>query len=170
MNVTPTPEIIARAIANTSGQEAFCVRSRSAGPCLNPLSVETDGHWCSAGAEAVACCSTTSATLPSTAMAMTITVNRFTTAGPYPTPRITSCFGRTIDAHMAPYTAQGKSVQQLLKDFEDHAMDADFGANTVEYLQAALSARAAEVQRFWAIAAAIAAAVSAVAAVVAILV
>jgi hypothetical protein len=66
------------------------------------------------------------------------------------------------------YTAKGKSVRQLLDDYEQHRMDASQKGNTVDYLHAALSARAAEVQRRWAIAGTVAAIVSAVAAIIAL--
>jgi hypothetical protein len=68
------------------------------------------------------------------------------------------------------YTAKGKSVRELLADYEAHRMDADQGANTVDYLHAALMARAAEVQRRWAMVAAIAACVSVAVAVVTLIV
>lgn len=42
------------------------------------------------------------------------------------------------------YTATGKSLEQLLKDFEDHKMDAPFGANATEFLHAAIAVRASQ--------------------------
>lgn len=49
------------------------------------------------------------------------------------------------------YTAKGKKVGQLLDDYEKQRMDASQKGNTVDYLHAALMARAAQEQRFWAI-------------------
>jgi hypothetical protein len=69
-----------------------------------------------------------------------------------------------------PYTAKGKSVRKLLEDDEQHRMDASQKGNTVEYLHAALMARAAEVQRRWAIVAAVAACLSVAVAVAALIV
>jgi hypothetical protein len=43
-----------------------------------------------------------------------------------------------------PYSAKGRSVAELRDDFEQHAMDATYKTVTVEYLHAALMARAAE--------------------------
>ncbi|HME02957.1 MAG TPA: hypothetical protein VKG38_07980 [Solirubrobacteraceae bacterium] len=68
------------------------------------------------------------------------------------------------------YTAKGKSVAQLLEDYELHLMDASQKGNTVDYLHAALMARAAQVQRFWAIVAAVAACLSVGVAIVALVV
>jgi uncharacterized membrane protein YbaN (DUF454 family) len=63
-----------------------------------------------------------------------------------------------------------KSVNQLLDDYEQHAMDATYKDVTVEYLHAALMTRAAEVQQRWAIVAAVAACLSVAVAVAALIV
>ena len=41
---------------------------------------------------------------------------------------------------MARYTAQGKTSDEILGDFEAGAMDADYGGSTTEYMQAAVTA------------------------------
>jgi hypothetical protein len=69
-----------------------------------------------------------------------------------------------------PYTAKGKSVHKLLEDYEQHRMDASQKGNTVDYLHAALMARAAEEQQRWAIVAAVAACLSVTVAVAALIV
>jgi hypothetical protein len=48
---------------------------------------------------------------------------------------------------MPPYSAKGKSPNEILADFESGAVAEQFGGNTAEYVQAALTASAAEVQR-----------------------
>jgi hypothetical protein len=68
------------------------------------------------------------------------------------------------------YSAKGKTVGELRDDYEQHRMDADQGGNIVEYLHAALMARAAEDQQRWAVVAAVAACVSVVVAAVALIV
>ena len=78
---------------------------------------------------------------------------------------------------MERYTARGKTVDQILKDFEDHSMDSTHSGNTTEYLQAALAVAtaraqeaAAEAQQHWAKVAARAAWASTIVAVAAVLV
>ena len=72
---------------------------------------------------------------------------------------------RTIAA-VAKYTSQGKSAKQVLKDYEDGKLDADYGGTTVEYLHAAIMVKAAQQQRLWAMVAAIAAVISVAVAVI----
>jgi hypothetical protein len=72
---------------------------------------------------------------------------------------------RTI-AGVAKYTSQGKSAKQVLKDYEDGKLDADYGGTTVEYLHAAIMVKAAQQQRLWAMVAAIAAVISVAVAVI----
>ena len=61
---------------------------------------------------------------------------------------------------MARYTAQGKTSDEILGDFEAGAMDADYGGSTTEYMQAAVTAAAARAQERWVKVAALAACVS----------
>ena len=68
------------------------------------------------------------------------------------------------------YTARGKTVDQILKDFEDHAMDTTYRGNTTDYLHAAVTSAAARAQERWAKVSAIAACTSALVAVAAVLV
>jgi hypothetical protein len=75
------------------------------------------------------------------------------------------------------YSAAGKSVEAILKDFEDHVMDSTYEANTTDYLHAAVTVaaaraqeRAADAQRQWAKVAALAACTSTLVAVAAVLV
>ncbi|HEX4483519.1 MAG TPA: hypothetical protein VH081_06995 [Solirubrobacteraceae bacterium] len=75
------------------------------------------------------------------------------------------------------YSARGKSVDEILKDYEDHAMDSTHSGNTTEYLQAALAVAtaraqeaAAQAQERWAKVAASAAVASTIVAVAAVLV
>ena len=63
-----------------------------------------------------------------------------------------------------------KSRRELLDDYQKHRMDADQKGNTDEYLQAVLSARAAQEQQRWAIVAAVAACLSVAVAVAALIV
>jgi hypothetical protein len=77
----------------------------------------------------------------------------------------------------AQYSARGKTPDEILKDFEDGLIAARFGGNTAEYMQAALTASAAEVQeqatatqRRWGKLAGVAACVGAGAAVAAVIV
>jgi len=69
-----------------------------------------------------------------------------------------------------PYTSDGKSVEQLLRDYEQRLMDADYGGSTTEYLHASIMVRAAQTQRRWAMVAAIAACSSVVIALVAVVI
>jgi hypothetical protein len=48
------------------------------------------------------------------------------------------------------YSAIGKKPDEILKDFEDHLLDADYQANTTEYMQAAIAMAAARAQERWA--------------------
>lgn len=68
------------------------------------------------------------------------------------------------------YSAIGKRPEQILKDFEEHLLDADYQANTTEYLHAALSMAAARAQERWAKVAAVAACASTLVAVAALVV
>jgi hypothetical protein len=75
------------------------------------------------------------------------------------------------------YSARGKTVDQILKDFEDHLMDSTHGGSTTEYMRAALAAAtarsqeaAAEAQQRWAKVSARAAWASTILAVAAVLV
>jgi hypothetical protein len=45
-----------------------------------------------------------------------------------------------------PYSARGKTPDEILADFESGLIAAQFGANSAEYMQAALTASAATVQ------------------------
>lgn len=47
---------------------------------------------------------------------------------------------------MAQYSARGKTPNEILEDFESGLIAERFGGNTAEYMQAALTASAAEVQ------------------------
>jgi hypothetical protein len=65
------------------------------------------------------------------------------------------------------YSARGKTVERILKDFEEHLMDSTYEANTTDYLHAAVTTaaaraqeRAADAQRHWAKVAALAACAS----------
>jgi hypothetical protein len=85
-------------------------------------------------------------------------------------------FGQ-LDMANEPYSARGKTVEQILKDFEDHLMDSTYGGNTTDYLHAAVTTasaraqeRAADAQRHWARIAALAACASTVVAIGAVLV
>ncbi|MGO9761391.1 MAG: hypothetical protein ACLP1Q_09070 [Solirubrobacteraceae bacterium] len=75
------------------------------------------------------------------------------------------------------YSARGKTVDEILKDFEDHLLDSTYEANTTDYLHAAVTAaaaraqeQAAEAQERWARRATFAAWTSAGAAVAAVIV
>jgi predicted subunit of tRNA(5-methylaminomethyl-2-thiouridylate) methyltransferase len=75
------------------------------------------------------------------------------------------------------YTSRGKSVDVIVKDFEEHLMDSTYKANTTDYLHAAVTAaaaraqeRAADAQRRWAKVSALAACASTLVAISAILV
>ncbi len=78
---------------------------------------------------------------------------------------------------MTRYSARGKTVDQILKDFEDHLLDADYEGNTTDYMHAAVTAaaaqaqeRAAAAQRHWATIAALAACAGVFVAIAAVLV
>lgn len=71
---------------------------------------------------------------------------------------------------MGRYTARGKTVDQVLEDFETGSMDADYSGNTVEYMQASVAAAAARAQERWARVSAFAACASTVAALAAVVV
>lgn len=78
---------------------------------------------------------------------------------------------------MAQYSAKGKTPDEILEDFESGLIAKQFGGNTTEYMQAALTASAARVQeqaaatqRRWAKAATISGFVGAGAAVAAVIV
>jgi hypothetical protein len=58
------------------------------------------------------------------------------------------------------YSAIGKKPDQILKDFEDHLLDADYGGNTSEYMQAAIAMAGARAQERWAKVSALAVCVS----------
>ncbi|HXM86464.1 MAG TPA: hypothetical protein VN889_02410 [Solirubrobacteraceae bacterium] len=45
-----------------------------------------------------------------------------------------------------PYSARGKTPDEILADFESGLIAEQFGGNTAEYMQAALTASAATVQ------------------------
>jgi hypothetical protein len=68
------------------------------------------------------------------------------------------------------YTAKGKAIDELFEDFESGLLAQEFKGVTMEYLQAAISAIAAESQRRWARVAAFAACFSVAVAVAALLV
>jgi hypothetical protein len=75
------------------------------------------------------------------------------------------------------YSARGKTVDQILKDYEDHSMDSTHSGNTTEYLAAALAVAtaraqeaAAEAQQRWAKVSAGAACASTLVAIAAVLV
>jgi len=69
-----------------------------------------------------------------------------------------------------PYRSEGKSAKQVLRDYEDRLLDADYGGSTTDYLQAAIMVKAAQGQRRWAMVAALAACVCVVIEVVALIV
>ena len=71
---------------------------------------------------------------------------------------------------MVAYSAKGKSIEQLLDDYEKRLLDADYGGSTTDYLQAAISARAAQAASHWAKVAALAACSGIVIAVAAVIV
>jgi hypothetical protein len=48
---------------------------------------------------------------------------------------------------VAPYSARGKSPDEILADFESGLIAEQFKGNASEYMQAALTASAAEVER-----------------------
>jgi hypothetical protein len=48
---------------------------------------------------------------------------------------------------VAPYSARGKTPDEILRDFEDGAIAEHFKGNATEYMQAALTASEAEVQQ-----------------------
>jgi signal recognition particle GTPase len=68
------------------------------------------------------------------------------------------------------YSARGKDVDEILKDFEDHLLDATYGGNTTEYLHAAVTAAIARKQDTKAKAALAVAAASGVLSVIALVV
>jgi hypothetical protein len=68
------------------------------------------------------------------------------------------------------YTARGKTVDELLDDFESGLLASEFKGSTVDYLRAAIAAKAAASQRYWARIAACAACLSVVVALTAVLV
>jgi hypothetical protein len=69
-----------------------------------------------------------------------------------------------------PYSANDKSIEQLLVDYEQHLLDADYGGSTTEYLHAAIMVRVAVAQRRWSRVVGIAACTSAAAAIAAVIV
>jgi len=71
---------------------------------------------------------------------------------------------------VTPYSSEGKSAAQVLRDYEARLLDADYGGSTTDYLHAAIMVKAAQEQRRWAKVAAIAACVSVVVAVVALII
>ncbi len=58
------------------------------------------------------------------------------------------------------YSAIGKKPDEILKDFENHLLDAGYGGSTTDYMQAAVAMAAARAQERWAKIAAFAAWVS----------
>jgi hypothetical protein len=52
----------------------------------------------------------------------------------------------SMEAEMT-YTARGKTPDEILQDFEKGLIAEQFGGNTAEYMQAALTASEAEVQK-----------------------
>jgi hypothetical protein len=68
------------------------------------------------------------------------------------------------------YRAGKRSIKQLLTDYEDRKLDADYRGSAAEYLHAAIMVKAAQRQHLWAMVAAIAACVSVGVAVAALIV
>ncbi len=68
------------------------------------------------------------------------------------------------------YSAIGKKPDEILKDFEDHLLDADYLGSTTEYMHAAIATAAARAQERWAKVAALAACASTIVAIAAVVV
>ena len=68
------------------------------------------------------------------------------------------------------YTARGKSLDELLVDYEQHEFDGDYKGATTEYFHAALMVAVAKAQQRWARLVGIAASASAAAAIAAVIV
>jgi hypothetical protein len=68
-----------------------------------------------------------------------------------------------------PYSANGKTIEQVLSDYEAGLLN-DHGGATTEYLHAVIMVRAAQEQRRWARVAAVAACISVAVAIIALIV